>query len=162
MSAGVRIRNLHKTYGGREVLRGIDLCVDPGECVAVIGPSGTGKSTVAAALALAALFAVSDAYAMGELLQAAGMTREQVLQLVDYVFARPVGEPGQEIGGTLTCLAGLATLLRFDMAACGERELERVSTPEIMAKIRGKRSRRHGRGPLPGTSEVDLVPVRED
>ncbi|GBU16826.1 MULTISPECIES: hypothetical protein [Methylobacterium] len=97
-----------------------------------------------------------------ELLQAAGMTREQVLQLVDYVFARPVGEPGQEIGGTLTCLAGLATLLRFDMAACGERELERVSTPEIMAKIRGKRSRRHGRGPLPGTSEVDLVPVRED
>jgi len=93
-----------------------------------------------------------------ELLQAAGMTKEQVLQLVDYVFARPVGEPGQEMGGAKTCLAGLATFLRLDMDACGEAELARVSTPELLAKIRGKRSRRHGRGPLPGTTEADLVP----
>ena len=44
-----------------------------------------------AALALAALFAVSDAYAMGELLQAAGMTREQVLQLVARLRERGLG-----------------------------------------------------------------------
>ena len=42
----VRIRGLHKGFGGRPVLRGIDLDVAPGEVVCVIGPSGAGKSTL--------------------------------------------------------------------------------------------------------------------
>jgi polar amino acid transport system ATP-binding protein len=42
----VRIVDLHKRYGDREVLRGITLDVDAGSTVAVIGPSGGGKSTL--------------------------------------------------------------------------------------------------------------------
>lgn len=42
----VRIRGLHKAYGGNEVLRGIDLDVHRGEVVVVLGPSGSGKSTM--------------------------------------------------------------------------------------------------------------------
>ncbi|MGW5124852.1 amino acid ABC transporter ATP-binding protein [Streptomyces sp. NPDC004069] len=34
-----------KTYGDHQVLRGIDFAIEPGEVVAVIGPSGGGKST---------------------------------------------------------------------------------------------------------------------
>lgn len=43
---GVTVRGLTKTFGGTAVLDGIDLDVAPGERVVIIGPSGTGKSTL--------------------------------------------------------------------------------------------------------------------
>lgn len=41
----IKITNLSKSFDGQNVLNGIDLEVKEGEVVAIIGPSGTGKST---------------------------------------------------------------------------------------------------------------------
>lgn len=42
----LRVENIHKTYGGIEVLKGISFSVKKGETKVFIGPSGTGKSTL--------------------------------------------------------------------------------------------------------------------
>lgn len=46
MSCEIRIDGLVKRFGANTVLNGIDLHLQPGERVAIIGPSGTGKSTL--------------------------------------------------------------------------------------------------------------------
>lgn len=42
----IELVNVHKSFGSKRVLRGVSLKVMKGEAIGVIGPSGTGKSTV--------------------------------------------------------------------------------------------------------------------
>ena len=44
------IKNLHVSVAGKEILKGFNLSVNEGEIHAIMGPNGTGKSTLAAAI----------------------------------------------------------------------------------------------------------------
>lgn len=42
----VELKGVRFSYGNREVIKGIDLAVEPGEMIGLVGPSGAGKSTL--------------------------------------------------------------------------------------------------------------------
>ncbi|MFB4204035.1 putative ATP-dependent transporter SufC [wastewater metagenome] len=47
----LEIRNLHASVDGTEILKGIDLDIEPGKVHAIMGPNGSGKSTLSKVLA---------------------------------------------------------------------------------------------------------------
>lgn len=63
---------------------------------------------------------------MLELVQAVGVSQEQALRLVAYVYARPVGEVDQELGGAALTLSAVASAVGLDLGQCWEVELDRV------------------------------------
>jgi len=55
----LEIKNLHATVDNHEILKGIDLTVNPGEVHSIMGPNGSGKSTLAQVLARRETFNVT-------------------------------------------------------------------------------------------------------
>ena len=42
----IQLHDIHKSFGTLEVLKGIDLTINQGEVVSIVGPSGAGKTTL--------------------------------------------------------------------------------------------------------------------
>lgn len=56
----LKIQNLHVSIHGKEILKGVNLEVKRGEVHAIMGPNGTGKSTLASVIAGKEIFDVTE------------------------------------------------------------------------------------------------------
>lgn len=77
----IHIENLHKNYGDLEVLKGINLDVKAGEVVAIVGPSGTGKSTLLRCLNLLEIPTAGTITIDGVTLQAEKITNKSIYEM---------------------------------------------------------------------------------
>lgn len=96
-----------------------------------------------------------------ELAQATGWTADRGHALVDYVFSRPVGEIGQEVGGVMVTLAALCNVFEIAIDAEAKREVDRITQPEIVLKIRAKQAAKPTGSALP-VALSDAPVVTED
>ncbi len=73
----LEMRGVYGGYGEVDILNGVDLCVDPGQIVAVVGPNGAGKST-----ALKAIFGLVRVRRGSVLFEGAAITGMQPHEIV--------------------------------------------------------------------------------
>lgn len=89
-----------------------------------------------------------------ELHQANGCTQGDAHLLVDYVYARPPGVIGQEVGGVVLTLAAFCAARGISFIEAGEEELRRVwSKIEV---IRAKQAQKVKDSPLPTRQAEEL------
>ncbi|MBO4282598.1 MAG: Fe-S cluster assembly ATPase SufC [Bacteroidales bacterium] len=60
MSSLLKIKNLHVSIEGKEILKGVNLTIEKGEKHALMGPNGNGKSTLAAVIAGRDIYKVTE------------------------------------------------------------------------------------------------------
>jgi len=123
----LEIKNLHVSIGERQILEGLNLTVHDGEVAAIMGPNGTGKSTLSYVISGRAGYEASE----GDVL----LNGQSLLDLepweraakgVFLAFQYPVEIPGV---GTMTFLKAA---LNAQRRARGEEELQ---TPELMKRV---------------------------
>ncbi|WP_019865202.1 hypothetical protein [Methylovulum miyakonense] len=61
-----------------------------------------------------------------ELAQAVGLSQNHVINILNYVYGRPIGDTAQEIGGVAVSLMALGERLRLSIDECERHELNRI------------------------------------
>ncbi len=91
----IKIKNLHASVEGNEILRGIDLEINAGEVHAIMGPNGSGKSTLANVLAGHEGFEVTEGEVIFEGKKLLDMApEERARDGVFLAFQYPIEIPG--------------------------------------------------------------------
>ena len=126
----LEVKNLHANVAGKEVLRGINFEVRPGEVHAIMGPNGSGKSTFASVLAGNPKFDVTAGEVLYEGKDLLSLPiEERARQGLFLGFQYPVEIPG-------------VSMASFMKAAVAERRkalgLEPLSSAEFLKLVREK------------------------
>jgi Fe-S cluster assembly ATP-binding protein len=126
------IKNLHVSINGKEILKGINLEVNTGEVHAIMGPNGTGKSTLASVIAGREVFEVTE----GEIVFKGKnifnlSTEERACEGIFLGFQYPVEIPG-------------VSITNFLRTAVNEqrkyRGLDAMPASEFLAKMEEKKA----------------------
>ncbi|MEZ4453661.1 MAG: ABC transporter ATP-binding protein [Nannocystaceae bacterium] len=128
------VRGVHKRYGARPILEGVDLSIAAGEAVALVGPNGAGKSTLLGVIAgtvipdagtiaidghdLVAAPLLARArlrYLAQELDPPQGVRGRELLEIHASIFAAPLAPEAIEIADLGDALDHLATTYSVGM-----------------------------------------------
>jgi Fe-S cluster assembly ATP-binding protein len=91
----LQIRNLHANIDSREILKGIDLTINPGEVHSIMGPNASGKSTLSQVLAGRESYEVTDGQALFDGKDLLDMApEERACEGLFLAFQYPVEIPG--------------------------------------------------------------------
>jgi ABC-2 type transport system ATP-binding protein len=164
-ATAVHLRNVHKSFGSVEAVRGVDLSIRSGEVVAFLGPNGAGKtSTIDIILGLSQptsgdveIYGLTPRRAITKglvsaVMQTGGLVKDftvrETLQYTSKLFAvnRPVGEVLERAGITRIadrlvgkCSGGEQQRLRFAMALIPDPELLLLDEPTQGMDVEGRR-----------------------
>ncbi len=125
----IKIQNLHAEIDGNDILKGIDLKIDPGKVHAIMGPNGSGKSTLSYVLAGREEYDVTQ----GDIL----FNGESILEMAPeeraaaglfLAFQYPVEIPGVQM------TTFLKTALNAVRTERGEDELDAIDFLKLMKK----------------------------
>ncbi len=127
MTAMLEIENLHVSIDGKEILRGIDLTLEPGKTYAIMGPNGSGKSTLSHVLAGNEKYEITKGRVTLEGKELLSMTpEERAGEGLFLGFQYPVEIPG--VTGTTFLKTALNSVRKFR----GEDELDAMQFLKIV------------------------------
>ena len=86
MTHAIEVKDLHKSFGSLDVLKGVSLNVDEGEVITVIGPSGSGKSTLARCIARLEKIDSGEIYVYGRRMDGGKMSNAMESELLGMIF----------------------------------------------------------------------------
>lgn len=128
----IRIENLNKNFGDKQVLKNINLEIKEGEVVALIGPSGSGKSTLIRCIDYLEEPTSGDIYINGKNLAKSGKDIDKIRQNIGMVFQHFNLFPHKSVLENI-CLAPVLTG-RMSKKEAEDKAIELLKTMDLLDK----------------------------